>query len=531
MVNFRIVEKEISRLFFGQIGLYHNNCFNLIKNSTKSFVSFSLVFYQILIKSMNKFILMIILVLFYQAPVSIAQEKKQNDIFIAKPYLQIGDKPSAESLKLLWHAAESNAEWRVELKVKKNTEWIKAEQPSFTKIAVAGIAPHRVYHASLKGLESGSTFQYRIFKDNIEVFSSTGKTPRNGKQAYRFVAFGDIGAETPIQKKLATRAFLSNPDFVVVPGDIVYERGLISEYRTKFWPIYNADKAGNEGAPLIRSVPMIVAAGNHDTDTRNLDKYPDALAYYYYWNQPLNGPLGIEGGALVPTLTASEANRKAFTDAAGNAYLKMSNYSFDYGNAHWLVIDSNPYVDFTDKTLQAWIANDLQQSKDATWHFVMFHHPGFNSSREHFEQQHTRLLSPIFEQGKVDVVFNGHVHNYQRSFPLKFTPDKNGVLLVGGMGNKTVRGRVVNGKWLLDKTFNGKTDTTPEGVIYLVTGAGGQTLYNPEQHNDPDSWQRFTDKFISNSHSLTVADVNGKVLTIRQVNAEGKVLDVIKITK
>jgi len=103
--------------------------------------------------------------------------------------------------------------------------------------------------------------------------------------------------------------------------------------------------------------------------------------------------------------------------------------------------------------------------------------------------------------------------------------------LVGGKENKIVRGRVVNGQWTLDKSFDGDKDTTPEGVIYIITGAGGQTLYNPEQNEDPDSWQKFTTKFVSNVHSLTVADVDGKTLVLRQVAADGKELDKIKITK
>ena len=165
----------------------------------------------------------------------------------------------------------------------------------------------------------------------------------------------------------------------------------------------------------------------------------------------------------------------------------MTNFSFDYGNAHWTVLDSNPYVDWTDRELKEWVASDLAAAKGATWRFVGFHHPGFNSAKEHFEQQHMRLLAPVFEAGKVDVVFNGHVHNYQRSYPLRFVPDKQGTLLVGGRDGKTVRGRVVNGRWTLDKSFDGRTDTTPDGVIYVVTGAGGQHLYNPEQQDDPDS--------------------------------------------
>ena len=62
-------------------------------------------------------------------------------------------------------------------------------------------------------------------------------------------------------------------------------------------------------------------------------------------------------------------------------------------------------------------------------------------------------------------------------------------------------------------------------MIYLITGAGGQHLYNPEQSDDPASWQLFTDKFASKVHSMTVVDVQGKTLTVRQTSAEGEELD------
>ncbi|MFX4470312.1 hypothetical protein ABTA54_19600, partial [Acinetobacter baumannii] len=88
-----------------------------------------------------------------------------------------------------------------------------------------------------------------------------------------------------------------------------------------------------------------------------------------------------------------------------------------------------------------------------------------------------------------------------------------GTQLVGGKDGKALRGKVINGKWKLDKNFDGQTIQQPNGVIYIVTGAGGQDLYNPEQENDPDSWQKFTHKFISTIHSFTVVDINDKKLT------------------
>ena len=100
-----------------------------------------------------------------------------------------------------------------------------------------------------------------------------------------------------------------------------------------------------------------------------------------------------------------------------------------------------------------------------------------------------------------------------------------------GKQGRQARSRRVDGKWTLDKRFNGQSDTTPEGVIYIVTGAGGQHLYNPEQQDDPASWQEFTFKHVSKVHSLTVADIEGSTLTIRQLTADGDEVDRFVVTK
>jgi len=459
-----------------------------------------------------------------------AQNSAVED-FIVKPYLQVGSNPGNRQLDLLWHAADADAKWQVELKAGKKAQWRKTGHVDFRLINLQGIPTHRVYRTTFEDLVPGTTFYYRILRNSHEVFSSWAHAPRDSAQAFSAVIFGDIGAGTPEQKPLAERAYLLKPNLVVVTGDIVYEDGLVSEYRTKFWPIYNADKSNAAGAPLMRSIPFIAAIGNHDTETRDLNKFPDALAYYMFWDQPLNGPVQAEGSASVPLLVASSEHRKAFLQATGKAYPVMTNFSYDYGDAHWTVIDSNPYVDWTSKELDEWVAQDLASAADKKWRFVIFHHPGFNSSVEHSEQQHMRLLSPVFEKGKVDVVFSGHVHNYQRSFPLTFQPFHQGTLMVGGKSSHEVRGRVVPGHWTLDKDFNGSTNTRPHGIIYIVTGAGGQTLYNPEQNNDPDSWEKFTFKFHSSEHSLTYTEFSGNTLNVKQIAADGHIIDSFRITK
>jgi predicted phosphodiesterase len=458
----------------------------------------------------------------------IINAQKVENTFLVNPYLQIGYNPSPNSLQLLWHTDDADANWLVEYN--NSNAWIKADSITFKKVAIANVPTHRVYQATFNKLVAGSLFNYRVSKNGKEVFAAQAHAPKAFNQPYKMVVFGDIGAGTKEAKEIANGVYKANADIVLVPGDIVYDNGLIKEYNTRFWPIYNTIKVDTVGVPLMSTSPFIGAVGNHDADTRDLNKYPDALAYYYYWQQPLNGPIGKEGGAITPVLTATDANRKAFTDAAGEAYPRMTNFSYNYGNAHWLVIDADVYVDWTDKELLEWVAKDLANAKDAEWRFVLFHHPGFNSSIDHYEQQQMRLLAPVFEKGNVDVVFNGHVHNYQRSYPLTFKPFGRGTLMVGGKDGKAPRGRVVPGAWTLDKSFDGTNNTKPKGIIYLVTGAGGQDLYNPEQQDDKDSWQPFTNKFISKVHTFTIADVNGKTLSIKQVTAEGKEVDSFKIT-
>ena len=450
--------------------------------------------------------------------------------FLVKPYLQLGKKPSPQSLQLLWHAQVSNDVWLMEYKNSDEIEWKRSEAPTFKTVAVGTIVPFNVYSTSFTSLKPGTMFQYRVSKNGKIVFSSEAKSLKSPEQTYRIAISGDMGAGNNTARKIAYEIYKTKPDMVTIAGDIVYNRGLISEYKTRFWPVYNKDIADTLGAPLMRSIPFVAAVGNHDALTRDLNAFPDALAYYHFWDQPLNGPIGKEGGAIVPTLLGSDENKKAFYDGAGEKYPRMTNFSFDQGNAHWTVIDSDPYVDWNDSTLRDWLVKDLATAAKSTWRFVLYHHPCFNSSRAHYEQQQMRLIAPILEKGKVDIVFAGHVHNYQRTYPMVFKPDNMGNQLVAGANNiKT--GKTVNGRWTLDKKFNGKRNTKPTGVIYITTGAGGQGLYNPEQTKDKESWQKFTVKFESRVHSFTIMDVNGNTLMLRQVDINGKRVDTIKITK
>jgi acid phosphatase type 7 len=475
---------------------------------------------------------------------------QEQDIFLEKPYLQIGDAPGVsqtDTMMLLWQTGQKSPDWSVEVRTSKDKAWRAVGQPNSQVVSapegrptIAGkngakkdapappaIDPHIVYRARLTNLVAGEEFQYRVLKNGKPVFDATGHARKNQRQPYRFVLFGDCAQGTPSQNAVAYQAYLAKPDFIFIPGDIVYGAGRISEYRTKFFPVYNSDEpSAANGAPLLRSLPFIAAPGNHDTDLANFQRFPDALAYFLYWDQPLNGPVPPSDAVKAThVLTGSSEAQATFSDGAKPRYPRMANFSFDYGNAHWTVLDANTYMDWHNPSLQEWLKKDLAAAQSATWRFVAFHQPGFNSSKEHFSEQQMRVLSPTFEAGHVDVVFAGHVHNYQRSFPLEFQPKAQPDGAPAGPKGE------IAGDWKLDKEFGDGDHAKPHGVVYIVSGAGGAGLYNPEQQTDPASWQAFTNKFISQVHSLSVVDIDGKTLRFKQVSETGEQVDAWRIAK
>src|SRR5262249_29429888 len=146
----------------------------------------------------------------------------------------------------------------------------------------------------------------------------------------------------------------------------------------RFYPVYNATSPTPAvGAPLLRSTLFFAAPGNHDLANRNLGQYPDGLAYFLYWDLPRNGPALALQARNSAILSGPEANQKAFLGAAGTAYPRMANFSFDAGDIHWLILDANTYVNWSDTELRAWITRDLAAAQDKIWRFVVFHQPGF----------------------------------------------------------------------------------------------------------------------------------------------------------
>ena len=453
-------------------------------------------------------------------------------LFTALPYLQPGPNNDT-SLIIAWQTDGKPADFRVIVEGKAD-----ALTPTRTERLTGSVddGEKRFNYATLvSDLAPNRRYKYQVTLTGKRIAEGwfTTRKPRGVKT--RFVTFGDNSFGDISDRMIAYQAFKALPDFVMNTGDNVYEDGTDDEYARHFFPVYNADIAGPRiGAPLLRSVPFYTVIANHDVHGKDDKKHPaadftkcpDSLAYFTSMHLPENG---MERTFTPPLMGPTEPIAH-FKACAGSRFPRTTTYSFDYGDAHFLCLDSNLYVNPNDPALQAWIERSLMAT-DAIWKFVVFHHPCFNVGADHYAEQHMRVLAPIFERCGVNIVLHGHEHNYQRTMPLRFAPTD-----TKGADNVGTKARLVPGKFTLDKHYEGKSVTKAEGVIYITTGAGGKHLYDSEwgqkaKTHPEDGNIDYISRFIADRHSLTVVDMDASTLTIRQVDAWGQEVDRFRLTK
>lgn len=451
--------------------------------------------------------------------------------FLAKPYLQLGagkDGDATVSHDILFLVHAENFAWEVEYKTGTQKNWTKVKDVTKTVIKNAQPEPITQFKATLTKLPAGKTFDYRVLRNGIEVFTATAKTQVRDNQPFKFIVAGDLAAGTSGQKRIAALIGKEAPDMWVMPGDLAYNFGCLSDYFSRFFPVYNADENSETvGAPIMRSTLCIPVIGNHDiAQTRELtptdfNRFDDALGYFLVWSSPLNGPLKQSTGANFPTIAGAEARLATFTHGAGKRYPQMANYSFDFGNTHWIVLDGNHYMNWSDPELRKWVADDLAKAKNAKWKFATFHQPAFSLDMYHREEQRMRLICEELEKGGVDIVFAGHAHNYQRSYPLHFKATT----------GKVNRNGTVDGTIILDKKFDNTAKTKPDGIIHIVTGAGGARLYSSTSSKEVMEMGDFLTKVHNDDHSYTVCKSDGGTLTVSQITDQGKQIDKFVLKK
>ena len=123
-------------------------------------------------------------------------------------------------------------------------------------------------------------------------------------------------------------------------GDLVYPAGRVNQYTAFFWNTYNnvPEPSLKTGAPLMATVPFYALLGNHDIAARP-GTVPDGLAAYYFFHGPKNGP--GDGPWATPLGLKDAAASKTFRANTLGNYPALDAYSFDYGPAHFTIINDN----------------------------------------------------------------------------------------------------------------------------------------------------------------------------------------------
>jgi hypothetical protein len=204
----------------------------------------------------------------------------------------------------------------------------------------------------------------------------------------RFVAFGDSGSDDSDQLSLLAQLDTVPFDFIVHTGDIAYESGTPVQLDRTVFDVY---------APLLRSFPLYPITGNHDYDTDG------GAPFFRSFVLPENG---------APSLPEHW-------------------YSFDWGNAHFVGLDTERI----GATQAAWLEQDLMQNQ-LPWTIVFAHRPPFSSGEHGSDEAFRHHFVPVLEKFQVALVLNGHDHDYERTKVL------NGVTYVvtggGGIGTRPV---------------------------------------------------------------------------------------------
>jgi 3',5'-cyclic AMP phosphodiesterase CpdA len=259
---------------------------------------------------------------------------------------------------------------------------------------------------ALADLLPGTAYGYQVEACGFPLgeAGSFRTAPGPAVQEVHFAAMGDVGCGCPDQAANARTAAARRPDLVLTLGDNAYRSGTDEELTANFFvPM----------APLLASTPVFPSLGNHEYYTA------DAQPYLAAFTLPANNPKRTE-----------------------------RYYSFDWGFAHFVALDSTCEEGGARACERGeqlrWAEQDLRRST-ARWKIVFFHHPPY-STGAHGSARFMRPYARLFERTGVDLVLGGHDHLYERTHPLK-----DDAPVPAG---------------------------TPGAVTYVVAGHGGARLYS-----------------------------------------------------
>lgn len=302
-----------------------------------------------------------------------------------------------------------------------------------------------MHKITVKDLKSGTEYTYQLMGDAGWSEPGSFRTD-DGDDKLSFIGIADVQASSLENFMKGVRTVSAglemdpDADFVVNLGDFT------NDSTNEEWDYYaEAFDGFNSGVTLA---PI---AGNHD-----------GLGVWHWFDNLF-------------CLDTSESVQT----------LNGVNYSYDYGNAHFAVLNTNDALSLSLAQLK-WLYNDMR-STDKDWKIVFMHKSPYTLGKDGKwpDALYTKeTLARVCELTGVDLVMSGHDHQYLRTKSLKLNRvvgDGEGVtyVLAGTAGSKRyeIRDFMLDHFITLDKLAaltvqkGGKDDTGFYHQCYLQDGS------------------------------------------------------------
>ena len=359
------------------------------------------------------------------------------------------------------------------------------------------------------GLLANTKYFYRIGTSTTPIQGTANNFFKTGIAAnasnFKVWVTGDYGVsaaghpdQISVRNAYQTYVGSSPADFWIWLGDNAYSSGTATEY---------TDNVFNVHTELLKSLPFFPSPGNHD-----------------YGNQAYQS---------ATTLTTNWEYFNAFTmpttaQLGGIASNTEKYYSYDYGNAHFVVLDT--WGANTNAAMYSWLQSDLQANAKK---FVVcyFHNPPYtkgthdsDNSTDDLPSFHVRqYILPILEANNVDLVLSGHSHVYERSYLLR---GHTGAL---STSSTFLSSMVLNNTAGNVAPYYKKYATGGVGTVYIVCGNSGQGgIITPKI---PWPHPAMSAKYLATTRGSVILDFTANYLTVKFLDINGVVQDDFKIYK
>ena len=419
------------------------------------------------------------------------------------PRLQLGNAPldgfagsDKDRIQVLWQTVPGGSgtedDFVVQYRAVGDALW---ENAGATQTINTNVENRVNRYVDIDALDYDRTYEYRVrhlragfIVDTYQNVFDT-RLPAGDTTSFSFAAYGDSAYTPDIVNFRAVQGQINQSDaaFAVLLGDAVYNVGSHPESDARF------DATINPEATTWNSGHIdYLGFGNHDIGTASGQPSEENFA----------SPIPEDGGSGPATAPAEPPASER----------DEHNYSFDYGNVHFVTFDTNSLNNATRlNDLLTWVEADLAAST-AQWNVVFVHHPvaGVPDKPENPSGNYYQQVVPRLRAAGVDLFATGHSHTYSWTFPL--------------LGESGGQATFVQD---MDKDY-----AKGAGLVQVVSGVAGKSLRLGSYSQFPFVASGFTtDTTPAVEDGFTLIDVTPGQLTVKYIAADdGATIDQFTIT-